>query len=341
VTFLFVGGEDCDLQNVGGCPVSTSIYRSGFSRCSLGVGSQATRVPQTSFWNAYNVFASNSFWFSARCYDSSVSEASTSGAPQGFLIRFTDALGIVRLQIASPSWGSNSTAIFQLQSVNAAGTVTNLATSVSGFTPGYWAKFDFQINYSTSGGFTWYVDNYPLLSYVGNVTTDGVTQLNGFALGFAAQSATPITSYAYWSEIIVSTVDTRSLSLQTLAPTGAGATSTWSGDSNGDTVNEMVVNDGSGITTSSAGQYELFTQAGTLSAPFVVAVIVSARAMTSPGQPQNIKMVLNKSGTSYTSSTIAVSDSYQNNQYVWTTDPSTGLAWTSISGVQIGIESIA
>jgi hypothetical protein len=129
------------------------------------------------------------------------------------------------------------------------------------------------------------------------------------------------------------------MSLQTLPPSGAGAISQWTGDGTGGSVNEITINDSSGITCGASAQEELFTQSGTLAAPFICAVGVSARAMTGSGAPQHLNLAVARSGTTYLSPGKAVGTAFGFSQYIWQSDPSSGANWTSLASLQIGVES--
>ncbi len=345
MTIYWAGQEDLDFQNIGGATVQTANYRSSYARCALTVpGNQQTNVTgMVTYWQTGNIFSLGNFWQSARCQDTSYSEYCEANGT-GFLIRWYDAAGLPRLQVAGiPGGSTTSLSGFNLQSINAAGTVTTLATNV-GFPSNYIAKLDFQINYLS--GFTMFIDGLPYLNYAGTLATDGNTTLSGFALGQSSQFGGNTgeggggSGYAYWSELVVSSTDTRSMSLQTLPPTGAGATSQWAGDANGDTVNAIDLNDSAGITSSTANQVELFTQAGTLTAPYVAAIVVSARAMTGATSPQNLSLVVHQSGTNYASPEQPLAGYFGAHQYVWNNDPSTGQPFANVTTMQTGVQSL-
>jgi len=349
MTIIWAGGEDLDFECIGGAPVETAYYRSSYARCALGVPVQRTATTgMVTYWNTGNIFALANFWLSARCADTSYCSPSNEDG-NSFLVRWYDAAGLPRLQVSGIPWGdgnrgNSSLNGFRLQTLNAAGTVTTIATTTNGFVDNYIAKLDFHINYLSS--FTMYVDGLAHLTFTGTLATDANTGLGGFSLGQSAQYGSDLNigsgagGTAYWSELIIATTDTRSMSLQTLPPTGAGATSAWVGDANGDTVNLVSFNDGAGITSASAGEIELFTQGGTYTAPYIAGIVVSARAMTGSSAPQNMSLLLNQGGTTYASPALALGGYFAAYQYVWQSDPSTGAPFAVISSMQTGIESL-
>ncbi|MEJ0015728.1 MAG: hypothetical protein WDN25_04030 [Acetobacteraceae bacterium] len=291
-----------------------------------------------------NKFSLSTIGLTAMCFNmQGINPTGTIGVNSNtFLIRFTDAAGVVRLRlISSPNNASSSASQFILQKVNAAGTATTLATSFTGFTKNYLAKLSFMIDYQVSGSFVWYIDGVPVLSCTGDLTTDSVTALAGFDLGQPCcnQNTEIVGGHGDWSEAIVADTDPRSLALYTVPPSGAGATSDWDGASDGSTVNEITMNQSSGISTAVADEVALFSQAGTLVSPFIVDVAVSASAMTSPGNPQNLAMALRRSGTTYFGGDQPVDTAFGNIQTGWAIDPSTAAPWTSLSGLQIGVKS--
>jgi len=339
----FVGAEDCDFLNFGGGVVTTdsSHFRSAYARCALQINvTTPTSYGLSSYWaSPTGAFTQSSFWMTARYYDASISNAGDAG----YLVRWNDSSGNARLLVGYDCQSNDtgpSTWLYQLKTVDSSGNVTILANSVAGINSGYVAKLDFYVDYASAGSFQMYVDGVPFLSYTGNLTTNGLTTLAGFNLGQSTQGNDNAGIVA-WSEVIVSSSDTRSMSLETLPPNGQGATSQWTGDATGNSVNEVVLNDSSGISSDTADQIELFTQPGTSVAPFIAAVAVTARAMTASGAPQNIGLLLRSGGVTGSSPAEALANSFGFHQYIWTTDPATGNPFASLSTVQTGIESLA
>jgi hypothetical protein len=225
--------------------------------------------------------------------------------------------------------------------VDSSGLISNIATTNGGFNQNYPAKIDMYVNYANAGAVIVYIDTVPVLTYSGNITTNSVTTLTGVNLGQVLNTGGGgafAGSGTSWSEIIVASSDTRGLSLQTLVPSGNGASSQWTG--NYSNINELTINDSAGIGSNTANQLSLFSQSGSYTAPFISAIAISARSITANGAPQHLTLAVHEGNTTSTAGTFAPSTYYGLNQYIWQTDPITGTYWSNTTNVQIGAQSL-
>ena len=143
------------------------------------------------------------------------------------------------------------------------------------------------------------------------------------------------------SQGIASGQSTVGATLTTAPITGAGLTDNWAGAYTD--VNETVYNDAAFISTPTANQISNFAQATTVAQP-INAVIVTARANTGAGGPQNLQLDLNVGGTDYFSSTVAQGAGFSASEGIWLTNPATSAPWLAsdwASSVKYGVKSIA
>ena len=330
---LWAGGEDVDGQLVGTISTSTSstFYRSGYARLALGMTfGTVTDPPANRFM--VPVFANQTtIWIHAETYQASI--ASTSLNMNALSIYGSD--GVPRLMIR----GTATTGQVKLAKEDTAGTYTDLATCTSGIWPAVSLhKLDLFVNYAVSGQITLYIDGAQACDFVGDVTTNGITSVN--QVSFAGTNINSATDY--WSELIVSTTDTRNMNLVTLSPAANGNTMAWSGTVSN--VNGTNYNDTAALTTGTNSLIAEFTT-GTLPAgSFTIpAVVQSARVEIGTSGPQHFSYTIRpgNGSTDYQSSNVTPTTAFANYQNIWATNPATSAGWTNdaISGIQYGIES--
>jgi hypothetical protein len=144
------------------------------------------------------------------------------------------------------------------------------------------------------------------------------------------------------SQVIVADEPTIGWRLTTVPPTGAGATTDWTGTYA--EVDEIVYSDADFINSSVADQVELFSHGTAIPSGYRVrAVVVAARAKRGGSGPQSLQLALRSSGTTYVSSTKALGVGYDGPFAVWEEDPATTADFTSssIAALQFGVKSIA
>lgn len=227
---LFVGGEDISFENVGGAwaasQVGTNVtfvpdttsghFRSGYGRHALTVPS-ASAGGSTCYLKA-TIPSSSSFWFSGRCWLQTGSNPG-SGA---IVWQLFDSGGAPRLRMRNT--GSTASGPFVIETVNSSGTATQVGGTLSGgFSDATINKIDVNVNYATSGGFNVYINGTLAVTYAGDITTNSVTALTAVGFGQLLYGFFN-TQQNSWSEIIVSTSDSRSMSVVTQAPSALGLT---------------------------------------------------------------------------------------------------------------------
>ena len=147
-----------------------------------------------------------------------------------------------------------------------------------------------------------------------------------------------------WSEIILSTTDTRSMNLMTCAPQANGVNMAWSGSFAN--VNPTTINDASVISTGSSGNIAEFTCPSLPSGSFTVpAVTQSARFVTGAGGPQSFYYIARPSSgsTDYNNGSTQTGTSVFGSYYhIWAQNPACSCGWGTgdlQTGVNFGIES--
>lgn len=228
---LWVGGEDIDFPN-GGSVCAVGGYRSGYARQAIAACN--TNIPAYS--NSFPGGAITSGWLAAWIWGADATSHkyvgfARSGQTSSLWIG-TSASSNVKLAI----WKYDNT------------TWTEIATETTGsLTYDGQFRVDIElINYGAAGTVNVYTNGGATakLSYTGNLVAGGATDLD--RVGVKGQG-----NWSAVSEIIVSSTDTRKMSLVTLAPNAAGTTSQWTGTYSN--INPSVFSDATNITTNNSG----------------------------------------------------------------------------------------
>jgi hypothetical protein len=334
MSFYFIGGEDHDFTKVGGAAVTVDTATSAArytanSRCSLKVGPSAAT---TDGWSGSLSSAQTDFWLSAQLYASSTTTTAncellslTDGATRRVVLRMNSATGFI-----------------DVCKRTAAGVYTVLAST--GVKPSIGLqKIDLHVSYIASGTIDFYMGNTLLGSYSGDFRTDSATSLSGFVLG---NGTTNGAQFSAWSEAIVSSSDTRGLSLVTMAPAANGNTFAWSNSYA--SVDETTLDDADLCTSSVTGdlaQTTITALSGLSSGtPAIRAVCVSARAQKGGSGPQNAYLNVRTGGNDYDSSSVALPAAFGRVAAVFETNPATSGSWAytdlTAAGFNIGIKSL-
>ena len=335
MSYSFVGGHDINFSPIGaGVGVDTATpaaRRTTYSTCSLSCGNGATLDGwQTKPW--FTAALSN-LWVSALRYY--VTGVNSSASCQ--VVAFKS--GAVRRLVLRPSAATSAAYTLQLAKVDAAGTFTTLATATSTSSTAL-TKLDIHVNYSASGSVDVYEAGTLILTYSGDVTTDSATSLDGVVFG----GHTTNSAKTHWSEIIVSSADTRDLTLVTLPLAANGNTFDFTSGAYSD-INETVLSDNSIAASASTGQIAQCTVStgGVGSSDLVRAVVVTGRISAGSSGPANVQANVRTSGTDYYSSNIAAPAYLDEVRHEFSTNPGTGSNWTAAqltaAGFNVGFRS--
>ena len=336
-TILWVGGEDIDYLGIGGTVgtnTNSSCYNSGYARGAI-------RPPgDTVAYFAATPVLSNmtDFWLHFYHINGSTASCSAQTANNWVeWIRINDSSGTSRLFL-QPLDNAAVTTRMKLYKRDAGGTATLLATSTAYM--GTAGHYDIHVNYAVSGQFELYYNGDLILSYSGDLTTNSLTAVN--QVYFASLHDQFSVNYSHYSEVILSTTDTRSWRMATIQPSANGNTMSWTG-AVGD-VNEVSLSDATAIVSGTADQLAQFTVPSLPTGSFgVEAVIQSVRASRGSTGPQNLQFSVRTGGSDYTSSSQSLTTSYANYSKIWSTNPGTSAAWTTsdigAAGFNLGLKS--
>jgi hypothetical protein len=324
-TILWAGGEDVDFTIINSVTTDSTAgsYNSTYSRGDVSFACNASVFANTA---TAHFPSSSTFWLHGYYTGNTVGNGNA-----GDILWLLDGSSVRRLILNQSAAGLN------LIKRTAAGVSTTLVTYAGSFQGG---AIDLYVNDAVSGTFTLYLSGNQVATYSGDTTTDSVSSLSGFTIG---NNASGCAATYRWSEMIVATTDTRNKHLVTVKPVANGNAMAWTGVVS--SINPLNYNDANNISSGTAGQIAEFTipslPAGNYS---IDAVVQSARATASLTGPQNLQFDVRTGGTDYQSANQLLTTGFQSDYYyVWSTNPNTGVAWTSgdlgAAGFNLGVES--
>lgn len=186
-------------------------------------------------------------------------------------------------------------------------------------------------------------DGYAELYIAGNLRANGEADFTTVPnIEEVRQYGRGATSDSVYSQCIAADESTIGMRVGTIAMTGNGNSTAWTGDYTG--IDETAYLDADLIVSPTADQVELFT--GTAVPSFtgyrIRALALTARAKKSGSGPEQFQFALRSAGTTYFSSTIPLTFGYENYCAVWATDPATSAEFlsTAIASLQFGVKSI-
>ena len=335
MSILAVGSEDSDFEARGPMSVTTNpgYFRANYVRCALASAIGAGTNQDHGWYLKFPVPQAD-FWLTARFYSQTIYNSDSVAALIGFM---SDEIQTLALRLTQ--YGQ-SNPFYELVKIDGVGVVTILDTATSPIYQTTLTKLDFHVNYAVAGFVRVYVDGRLVLSYDGDVTTDGRVDIDTIRLADANRSVMA------WSEVILADEDTRNMSLARLIPLAAGNAQQWDGVV-GD-VNEVTINDSTFVTTDVVDELAQFTVTpspaigGTLA---VKAVVVAARAAKGATGPTSLKMNVRTNGADYDSAALPLDSALGPVKSLFALNPNTGLAWTTAElvsgGFNIGVKASA
>lgn len=215
----------------------------------------------------------------------------------------------------------------------------------SDFTDDTLHRVDINWKIADAGGFfSIYLDETLVATFAGDTLLSGFTTIDRVRFLGGDNIASPTSTEINYSQVIVSTTDTRGLKLATIDITGAGTTSAWTG-SNVD-VDDVGISDGDFLESGSANQVETMAAANlsaTANALEVRAVFLGMRAQRGAAGPQNLQGAVRVNGTDYFSSNVSgLIESLAPFQVMFEDSPDTASTWTNseVDAIEIGVKSI-
>jgi hypothetical protein len=319
--------EDIDFVDSGAITTGTGFIRAGYSRCCIHSSDGGYRK-STVFPGGYVT----SCWFS---FQAGYNNNGTGNNLWAGLVDNATAASGLWIGIGATA---GTIALFKFDGT----TKTILASNATVFYPGnsnIQGRFDVQlVSYGATATVNVYFNAALIITFTGNVTVSGVTQLNCVGLnGFSGNSRG-------FSEFIVATDDTRTRAgLLTGALTGAGTTDAWTGLFSN--INGTSFSDANPINSNVAAQDEQFNITDAPAILYSVdAVKIAARmAVSSTPTATQIKLGYNSAGTVAfgTGSTKTPGAVYSTQAQLDLINPVTGVAFTSseINALQLDLRS--
>lgn len=343
-TVLSAGGEDVDFTCPGTCTTDTTAgrFRSDWARSAYRFRDLSVVDPPPSRGILPNFSPQSSIWVHGRYFNLSNNAGDPATSANSQLLRVMGADGNPAIVIRAT--GTNGQV--KISKRSAAGTFTDLVTcSSSTFPTGGLDQFDMSLDYAVAGSVTLYVGTSSFCTYSGDVTTDGRTQVQAVELS-AARVGLGGTSGGAWSEVIVSTLDTRSKTVLRGTATGNGNSIEFSGTNVCTAIFPSNPYDDAAVATSAtAEEVQECTVFSTIPAgTFTVdAVVQSARASRGSSGPQNVQFVVRTGGADYPSASSALSINPGVASVIWQFNPATGSFWSTgditDAGFNAGVKS--
>lgn len=345
---LFVGGEDIDFTPVntvilasgatGGQfqPSSTAnAFRSGYARHAMQHIGFTNGVDNVRYIRTNPLFSSSQFWVTFRL---NCQQGNGNVAGAFIPVRLVDSNGVVRLYVkftaANGSPPNDTFGVFKenaaLSSTQLGSNSTSRFSSCTGSLLATPDKIDIFVNYAVSGQITLYLNNTQTFNFTGDLTTDGQTALAGVEFGQAVGSPNSFSPSTYYSEGLVSTLDTRTNSVFTQTATANGNTHNFDG---GTAANIAATSQSTGDAnpnfSGTAGQINEYqvTPAMPTGNFGVISVVHKIRALAGASGPQKMDDLVRTGGTDYASSDISLGGGWQTYANPWDLNPNTGIAW--------------
>jgi len=199
---------------------------------------------------------------------------------------------------------------------------------------------------NVSGELRYYRDGVLIQTFSGDTLHSGFTQIDTLVLfcpnNETGQSGASSTKF---SQVIVSTQDTRGWRLATLNPTALGTTSAWTG-ANADISDAVIADENTFLSATANGNVSTHTAADLSSAAALyqpIAVVVTARARRDDTGPQNLQLgVRTNSADNFTTSVVGLEGGLRGFRRIMHLNPVTGVRWfnSEINAIEIGVKAV-
>jgi hypothetical protein len=190
-----------------------------------------------------------------------------------------------------------------------------------------------------------------------NTSADGTVNVTQAYVGVVAQSGqlSGNPNMVYFDDLVL--LDTTGgaptntflgdVRVLTTFPTGAGNLTQWTplASTNWSQVSETAMDSDTSYNYSGTnGQIDLFTQGGLAVTPLTIfAVKIRCASKLDSAGGDTLAGELRSASTNYVSAAQPVLSTYSYLDFIWTTDPGTGVAWTKtgVNAAQIGYNRVA
>lgn len=326
MTILFLGGEmGAFVPSGGGVSESTTAdFNPSFARCAIkldaGTSDPDVLYAETSAWTA----ATGDFFLHFEEHPGNVDAVAAID-----VVHLLNAAGTSVFRITQ-SRVSSTSRTWQVQYLNASSAWANAGSALT---------FDvnrtaYDLYVDLTGSIRLYSAGTEVLTVTGLSLghISGIAKARFFSTGVGRSV----------SQVIAADESTIGMRLATIYPSGAGATTDWTGTYT--EIDEIAYSDADFVNSSTNGQIELVTGTAPALTGYVVrAVGISARAKRGSSGPANLRLILRSGGTNYDNGAdIALGLGYGAYEAIWETNPATSAAWvnTAISALQYGVKAI-
>lgn len=337
MSILWCGGEDIDFPNSSSgitTLTTTTYFRSAYARCNIVASGSGNSYAHS---NAFPGGAVTSLWFSFQL--GFFPENSNGSQRTGALCAGVGNTAVSQKGIYIYTTGGGGLGICTWDGT----TLTSLAAGANGTVPNsiQVARIDLQISsYGASSVLTLWMNGALSCTFSGNSAITGLTNFNCVNLW-----NTPSGNFgavACGSEFMVADEDTRSFSLKTMAPAGAGVVTQWTGLFSA--INPTAINDANAVFVNTTAQNSAFTTTGIPAGTFAVRLVkTTVRAAATVGSTATgVNAGFNISSTVYGQTTrSALGTAFTNFEDFATTNPATSASWTTtdLTSVQIDVTS--
>lgn len=348
MTIYFAGSAPCDFKSIG---ITLTAGAGEFDSNFVPTGSAVDH--NGDLFADLSTSGLTEAWFHFRTMISALTATQSIIRVITLAQRLT-SISLVRLRCSTSASGSSSlsgTAALTLEFLDATGAAYTVVDAPFNVVIDIVHTFDLHVKlHGSTGVIELYMDGNLVADFSGNTApsaaaADGMSILN-LRQSFATGSGL-INYCTIYSEVIVADENTLDWRLAELLPTGAGASSGWTG----------AYTDVDDVTPPSTGDLDLITAAsnnltstyvmgdisGSISGMSIVAVGVVARARKGTTGPQHLRGVVRISGTDYETSDISPEISLAPARMIWNTNPATSGAWSisAVNGAEFGMKATA
>jgi hypothetical protein len=315
-----MGGEDISFPNGASPPVGVTTsgwFRSNYARCALSM------ELHTGYSKAFSGGGVTSCWLSVRFY--LLNGYYTAQRSIGLIKNSTTNRGIFFGCLSA-----NKLSIFKYNGTTETTLVTEVGASAVGLN-----KIDMQIiDYGGSGTVNLYVNGVLVATYTGDISVDGVSDLDSVWLG-------PNGAEIAVSEIIVASTDTRAKSLRTHSITGAGDANAWHGTYAD--IDEVAINDVDFVYSDAAADDIQCALADSPAGTFAVdAIKVEARACIGAGSPIDVlKLGVKHGGSIDVDAGQTLDESWKTYERMTTTINANPITTAILDAAQLNLRSAA
>lgn len=336
MNILWAGGEDLDFALLGSLTsnTNTSNFRTSWARLALAITSGSARAtsfpggPVTTVWTSFRINIGGG--------------VNSNGNTNALLAGLSSSSTGKSLYLGIDGSNYSRLALFKYDG----NTKTWLASEPgASIVAGTLQRIDLQVsNFGTSATVTVYVGGTAVLTYTGDVTSAGFTNVDSLVVGPGSGG-----SYAYpvyFSEIFCADSDTRGIQgLQTLAPNALGTTDQWTNGAVA-TVAPTSYNDTNPAYTNATAQDQQYRVPAPVPSQYSVAAIVISARMAKSGNstPSQVKLGYSNGTTSAFGTGAAKTPQlgFAQSLQIDQINPITGAAFTptDMASIQLDLQSV-